>query len=61
MKIIKSFKYSICGNTITNFETGEQELPAQVAEYAIKMGFAENAKAPPLNKAKQTAPRNKAK
>jgi hypothetical protein len=60
MKIIKSFKYSICGNKITTFETGEQELPEQVAQYAIKMGYVEKSKAPPLNKA-QSAPRNKAK
>jgi hypothetical protein len=41
MNIIQPFKYSICGNITTTFETGEQELPEEVAEYGIKIGCVE--------------------
>ena len=61
MKVTKAFRFSICGNKITDFAEGEQVLPEAVAEYAQRMGFCEKAEQKPLNKAKTPVLRNKAK
>jgi hypothetical protein len=59
MKAIKSFSYHLDGNNPTLIAEGET-IPDIAQPYAVKNGYAEKAKQPPLNKAKQ-APRNRQK
>ncbi|MGJ8680511.1 hypothetical protein [Paraglaciecola sp.] len=57
MKALKEFKYHLNGNSLTVISEGE-DIPEIAQEYAMKNGYAEEAKKTPANKSKST-PRSK--